>query len=288
MNYNEGKTPNNISDYLIIPLSTVYRVIKQYKETGKNNRCSKCGDKCSKFTIEEKQAICSWVDEDTTIKLRELQQKIRQTYNINVHVSNIDRILKKFHFSMKRLIAIPMQRNLPQNVEAKRIYARNFYSIWNENNGDDVLFLDEAGFQVSMRNIRGRSRSGTVAFIETRNLKTKNLSLCAAIKKNGVFAFEVIHTPYNRKLFGCFIEGVLNKLYEDALTQQKFIMDNVALHKTQEIREIIESRGHQIIFLPPYSPFLNPIENVFSKWKGSVIDFKASSENELIEAINNS
>jgi transposase len=54
MNYNEGKTPNNISDYLKIPLSTVYRVIKQYKETGKNNRCSKGGDKCSKFTNEEK------------------------------------------------------------------------------------------------------------------------------------------------------------------------------------------------------------------------------------------
>jgi len=49
-----------------------------------------------------------------------------------------------------------------------------------------------------------------------------------------------------------------------------FITDNAAIHKTEEVsREIIE-RGHKIVFLPAYSPFLNPIQNSFSKWKNSV------------------
>ena len=44
-------------------------------------------------------------------------------------------------------------------------------------------------------------------------------------------------------------------------------MDNVAFHKNKEVKAIAEAKRHIIIFLPPYSPFLNPIENMFSKWK---------------------
>ncbi|KII65391.1 hypothetical protein RF11_03493 [Thelohanellus kitauei] len=51
---------------------------------------------------------------------------------------------------------------------------------------------------------------------------------------------------------------------------QNFFMDNVRFHHSIEVRQALESRGHRILFLPPYSPQLNPIELLFSKWKSII------------------
>ncbi|MCP5019015.1 MAG: hypothetical protein GY938_27610 [Ketobacter sp.] len=62
-------------------------------------------------------------------------------------------------------------------------------------------------------------------------------------------------------------------------------MDNVRFHKMNDIKTMIFENGHIVEFLPPYSPFLNPIENVFSKWKNIVERDRNSSEDKLIESI---
>jgi transposase len=60
-------------------------------------------------------------------------------------------------------------------------------------------------------------------------------------------------------------------------------MDNVKFHHTVSIKEKILSKGHIVIYLPPYSPFLNPIENLFSQWKQLVRNSSPNNEDELIE-----
>ena len=62
-------------------------------------------------------------------------------------------------------------------------------------------------------------------------------------------------------------------------------MDNVAFHKCYEIRHQIEDDGNEVRYLPPYSPFFNPIENIFSKWKEITKRANANNNAELIEAI---
>lgn len=62
-------------------------------------------------------------------------------------------------------------------------------------------------------------------------------------------------------------------------------MDNVIFHKTEQVQVSLSSTNFEIVFLPPYSPFLNPIENFFSKWKRSVRSSLPSNEEELITAI---
>jgi hypothetical protein len=112
--------------------------------------------------------------------------------NKRVHISTIDRCLREFHFSLKKLVAVPIQRNTNDAIEALKIYARDFYSLWNENNGDDVLFLDEVGFQPSMRRKKGRAKRGEIAFIETRHLQTKNFIICFVINKDGIYKFGIL------------------------------------------------------------------------------------------------
>ena len=65
------------------------------------------------------------------------------------------------------------------------------------------------------------------------------------------------------------------------------IMDNVAFHKNKEVKAMVEAKWHVIIFLSPYSPFLNPIENMFSKWKQAIRAKRTDNETQLFELINN-
>ena len=60
---------------------------------------------------------------------------------------------------------------------------------------------------------------------------------------------------------------------------------NVPFHKCKNIKEFVEANGHMIMLLPPYSPFLNPIENLFSKWKGIIKSARCMSEDDLLRAI---
>ena len=65
-------------------------------------------------------------------------------------------------------------------------------------------------------------------------------------------------------------------------------MDNVRFHHSQGIRESIEAAEHRLVYLPPYSPFLNPIEEVFSKWKGRVKALNCRNEDDLYAKIHSS
>ncbi|OMJ15724.1 hypothetical protein AYI70_g7064 [Smittium culicis] len=63
-------------------------------------------------------------------------------------------------------------------------------------------------------------------------------------------------------------------------------MDNVAFHKTEIIKEFIETTNFKLLYLPPYFPFLNPIENLFSKVKNYVRYSKPENESDLFNKIN--
>jgi len=64
-------------------------------------------------------------------------------------------------------------------------------------------------------------------------------------------------------------------------------MDNTAIHRVGIVRDIFVEHGHSLFFLPAYSPFLNPIDNLFSKWKGIVKQANCSTEEELNNKIRN-
>jgi transposase len=86
---------------------------------------------------------------------------------------------------------------------------------------------------------------------------------------------------------GAVFEGYVENFLAPTLRkgQKIVIMDNLKAHKGQRVREMIEARGCEVIFLPPYSPDLNPIEEAFSKIKGILRGAGARTQEVLVEAI---
>ena len=91
---------------------------------------------------------------------------------------------------------------------------------------------------------------------------------------------------YNRAFFCAFLEELFPMFAERGVTNVVLVMDNVPFHKGEQVRTLVESHGHKVLYLPPYSPFLNPIENMFSKWKEYVRRERPENEAHLLELIN--
>jgi transposase len=85
-----------------------------------------------------------------------------------------------------------------------------------------------------------------------------------------------------REVFEAYIEKILSATLEAG---RVVVMDNLTAHKGARVRELIEERGCELIYLPPYSPDLNPIEEAFSKIKGLMRKAGARTREALVEAM---
>ena len=91
-----------------------------------------------------------------------------------------------------------------------------------------------------------------------------------------------VEGPTTREVFEAYVDRVLAP---ELLPGQIVVMDNLSAHKGSRIRELIEGRGCELRYLPPYSPDLNPIEGAFSKVKGMLRRAEARGREALIEAM---
>jgi hypothetical protein len=84
---------------------------------------------------------------------------------------------------------------------------------------------------------------------------------------DGIIALEILAKPFTAATFQDFIEGLLTQMNPWPQKHSVIIMDNASIHKSDEIRNMVEAQGMRIVFLPAYSPDLNPIEEAFSSIK---------------------
>ena len=155
-------------------------------------------------------------------------------------------------------------------------------ALYDESN---LIYVDEVGFNVTLRIRTGRSFRGTREVHVVAGLRSRNVSVCCAISKTGIINFQVQTIPYNTETFTASINTLLEPIANRG--PSVIIMDNVPFHKARQIRGIIESRSHLLLSLPPYSPFLIPIENMFVIWKQSIRQSRPLDEEDLIKLINN-
>jgi transposase len=127
-----------------------------------------------------------------------------------------------------------------------------------------LIFVDETWAKTNMTRTRGRSPVGDRLIAKTPHGHWNTTTLIAALGIDGVRCSMVLDGPVNADAFEAFVEHVL----APQLTPGDIVvMDNLGSHKRPRTRELIEAAGAQLLFLPPYSPDLNPIELVFSKVK---------------------
>lgn len=146
-----------------------------------------------------------------------------------------------------------------------------------------LVFIDESGFNLAMTTLYARSPKGQRAHGHVPKNRGDNTSLIAAMSLDeGVMAAMTLSGAVDSVAFEVWLREVLAPQLHPG---QVVVLDNLSVHKRQAVRELIEAKGCEVLFLPSYSPDFNPIELAFSKLKAFVRQQKARTREALDEAI---
>jgi transposase len=145
------------------------------------------------------------------------------------------------------------------------------------------VFVDECSSNTSLAPLYGWSRRGERAHQKAPRNWGKNITLVSSIsKKWGMGASLVVEGSTNGTVFQAYVQDVVLPTLKRG---QVVVMDNLSAHKGERVLELIEAKGCELIYLPPYSPDFNPIEQAFSKLKSYLRAACARSRDALMEVI---
>ena len=127
-----------------------------------------------------------------------------------------------------------------------------------------LVFIDETGATTKMARLRGRSRRGERCRAAVPHGHWKTTTLIAALRLDGLSAPMIIDGAINGEAFAAYAERLLAPSLAPG---DIVVVDNLPAHKVKAARAAIERAGAMLVFLPPYSPDFNPIEQAFAKLK---------------------
>ncbi len=146
----------------------------------------------------------------------------------------------------------------------------------------NLVFIDESGINLGMTRLRGRAVRGERLYDSCPRNRGSNISLIGALSLEGLIATMSLPGSVNTEIFLTYVrEILLPQLWKGAFV----IMDNLSVHKANKIKEMIQTVGAEVVFLPPYSPDLSPIELCWSKLKQCLRTAKARTTQAINQAL---
>ena len=145
-----------------------------------------------------------------------------------------------------------------------------------------LVFVDEMGTSTSLSPLYAWSKRGERACLKVPRNRGPNTTLLASMTAEGMGPCMAVEGATTRVVFEAYLERTLTPALRPG---QVVVMDNLAAHKGERVQKLIEERGCELLYLPPYSPDLNPIEEAFSKIKGILRKAEARTGGALVEAL---
>ncbi|XP_028297775.1 uncharacterized protein LOC114476433 [Gouania willdenowi] len=279
---------------------SVSTIIRAFRQHNRVERLPHHGGRAPLFTAQQEILIVDMVRENNIIRLREIKERVIAD-NINfggidrVSLATIDRVLRRQKLRMKQAYRVPFERNSDRIKELRFQYVQRILGLDAMMRQHEYIFLDEAGFNLTKRRRRGRNIIGQRAIVDVPGQRGGNITLCAAMTSEGLLHRQALLGSFNTQRLLTFL-GDLRDILIDREQQNLvpaqpppiyvIIWDNVSFHRTNQIREWFNIHQQFLnVCLPPYSPFLNPIEEFFSSWRWKVYDRQPYSRENLLRAM---
>lgn len=145
-----------------------------------------------------------------------------------------------------------------------------------------LVFVDEMGSNTSLHELYAYAPKGERAYCSVARNRGKNTTLLSSMSLSGMGPSMVVEGGTN----GAVFEVYLREMLIPALNRgDVVVMDNLSVHKSEKVREMIEGAAAEVLYLPPYSPDFNPIEEAFSKVKNLLRKAGACVREVLVGAI---
>ena len=154
---------------------------------------------------------------------------------------------------------------MERNEEDREEFKRNVRVHYRP---EQLVFADESHFnRLTLRRPYAWSRRGERASRHEFQFRGTKYTILPALSLDGILHLEVVENAVTGDVFRRFLEGLLPHMNKWPLPNSVLVIDNASIHKVAGIRELVEEHGMRLMFLPSYSPDLNPIELSFSSIK---------------------
>jgi transposase len=163
------------------------------------------------------------------------------------------------------------ERDTEENRQRREVFLDRLRSIPPER----LIYLDESGVSTQMTRRYARAERGVRVHESTPEGNWKVLTILGAMSVRGMIATMTIEAATDAEIFLAYLEQIL---FPALRPGDVVIMDNLSSHKVSGVRELIEAAGAELLYLPPYSPDLNPIEKAWAKLKQLLRTAKARVE----------
>jgi transposase len=145
-----------------------------------------------------------------------------------------------------------------------------------------LIFLDESSAKTNMTRLRGRARCGQRVHGCAPHGHWNSTTVLGAMRMDGTTACMAIEGATDTEVFRVYVQEVLCPILHPG---DLVVMDNLAPHKSEPTLALIRQKGAEVLFLPAYSPDLNPIEQMWSKVKNTLRSLEARTPDLLLVAI---
>ena len=173
---------------------------------------------------------------------------------------------------------------IERDTEANRKRREEFVERIRAIPPEKLIYLDESGVTTSMTRLYGRCVGGRRIHEATPGGHWKILTILSAMSMRGMVATMTIEEPTDADIFLAYVGHLLCPVLRPG---DVVVMDNRSSHKAVGVRAWIENQGAELIYLPPYSPDLNPIEKAWAKLKQLLRSVKPRNREALQQAITN-
>ena len=253
--YEKYKNFRFVQDIINVSKSTIHRWFNNQDKYLKSSNNVK-HHRTSKISTIIQNYIKTLVDNNPFIRLKNIYDKIKTTYNISISLTYISKIIKKLGYTSKTVT----NRSYNKNTDNQN-YITEFNNNTKNINIDNIVSIDESYFDLYNYPNKGKTLKGTKCIVKKPKNRYKQ-SLLLAITNKKVVKYLITPKNINTDIYIKFIKqmDIKNKV---------IICDNVSFHKNKDVIKEI-NKYNSIIFIPPYSPERNPIEFVFSEIKRSI------------------
>ena len=255
-----------IAELFEVHVKTVEKLWKQWRETQSVAPKPHAGGRATRLAPHYAD-LRTWLAEQSDRTQAELRALLSQHKQIAVSQSMLSRAGHVGAATKKKSLTAT-ERHRAEVVAARTA----FRATVDQMAAQDLVFVDESGVTTSMTRRYGRAPKGQRVPEAVPHSHWQVMTMIGALGATGIQAALTVDAATDADIFTVFVEKILAPTLRAG---QVVVMDNLSAHKDARVQEVLAAHGCQLVYLPPYSPDLNPIEPAWSKIKSQLRSLKA-------------
>ncbi|WP_122405207.1 IS630 family transposase [Bradyrhizobium vignae] len=274
----DGLSRNEAARVFRVGIASAIRWVKAFEETQRTAALPTGGDRRSVLK-PHRDWLLELRRKENDLTLDAIAERLLRRHGVEADKSMLSRFFAGEGISFKKTVHASEQ-DRPDFVERRQAWRCAQTSL-----GGRLIFLDETWTTTAMTRRYAWANVGTRALGHAPHGHWKTTTFLAGLTCEGLIAPFVLDGPINAECFFAYVEQILVPALREGDT---VILDNLSSHKNEAAARLIAGAGARLLFLPPYSPDLNPIEMAFAKLKELLRQAQARTVDALWDLIGRS